>query len=207
MALVTLEQNRENWEGADLLQNEPWLPRAQKASMFVMPGEKVLDLGCGLQLPRQFLEQKCTYLPCDMVQRTPDTIVCDLNKNEFPEGQFDSVLMLGVLEYIPDIEFVLKKLQTCSKKVIFTYCLPKTLTPRTLELRSSYRWLTHWTAPQLDTYIKQHNFKLAHMEVISQTSVFRQVLGVLVNKSPLPELQEFPYAVSPPSDLEDHSAA
>ncbi|WP_319533456.1 methyltransferase domain-containing protein [uncultured Cohaesibacter sp.] len=116
MSLISLEDNRENWQDETLLQKERWLPRAKRACMFVRPGEHVLDLGCGYQLPRQFLEPACTYTPCDISQRTPDTIVCDLNKGEFPEGQFDTALVLGVWEYTPNIDFILDRLRQQVKK-------------------------------------------------------------------------------------------
>ncbi|SNY94282.1 Methyltransferase domain-containing protein [Cohaesibacter sp. ES.047] len=181
MALISLEDNRENWQDETLLQKDRWLPRAKRACMFVRPGERVLDLGCGYQLSRPFLEPACSYTPCDISQRTPDTIVCDLNNGEFPEGQFDAVLVLGVWEYTPNIDFILDKLRQQAKKVIFSYCMSNDTSEQMIQQRTKFRWLTHWNASELDNMFKRHQFKLVHAEVIDKSKHFDQILGVLAN--------------------------
>ncbi|MES0812694.1 hypothetical protein ABLO27_24590 [Roseibium sp. SCPC15] len=183
MQALTIEDNFRNWETDKLLKTNEWLPRAEMAVSYVKPGEQVLDLGCGYQLPKQFLDTSCNYVPCDVVARTEDTIIADLNKREFPTGNFDTTLILGVLEYIPDINFVFEKLAKQSRKVVFSYCVANIQTPEALSVRTTNRWLTHWNSKDLDTTFRRHRFKLAEVKTISRWTHSTQVLGILVNSN------------------------
>jgi hypothetical protein len=75
--------------------------RAQFASQFIPAGARVLELSCGRMALKRFLPNGCKYQGCDLVAREPDTIVFDLNAEEFPTqavAQADIIVMLGVLE-------------------------------------------------------------------------------------------------------------
>jgi hypothetical protein len=50
----------------------------------IRPGSRVVDVGAGAQALRSALPPHCTYVPIDIVQRTPDTVVCDLNREDPP---------------------------------------------------------------------------------------------------------------------------
>ena len=62
--------------------------------------KSVLDIGCGDQAVREYIdEEKCRYYPADYIKRSPDCIRVDLEK-EYPEGEYDAVLSIGVVQYI-----------------------------------------------------------------------------------------------------------
>lgn len=63
---------------------ESWDPRIARMAGAIKPNSRVLDLGCGIQKLREYLPAGCSYTPCDVTQRTPDTIVCDFNQGELP---------------------------------------------------------------------------------------------------------------------------
>ena len=53
------------------------------------------------------LPPDCTYTPSDIVARSPDFLVSDLNeKIPFELSRFDTAVFSGVLEYVYDIEKV-----------------------------------------------------------------------------------------------------
>jgi len=92
--------------------NANWDERSRLAVQFVSPGATVLDLGCGpLMQVRDLLPPNCTYLPSDVVPRTPDpqdTYICDINGGLYPKVTAPDVVMaLGVAEYINDPVFFL----------------------------------------------------------------------------------------------------
>ncbi|MFX6015289.1 methyltransferase domain-containing protein, partial [Acinetobacter baumannii] len=76
---------------------------------------RVLDLGCGNMSLQRFLPFGCSYRGCDLVPRDPDTVVCDFNEGQFPTeaaGEADLITMLGLLEYIIDLEAFFAHLRT-----------------------------------------------------------------------------------------------
>src|SRR5262249_42701637 len=77
-----------------------WDARAARAASHIPAGAKVLDIGCGAMALNAALKSGCSYVGADVVERAPGALVVDLNRKEFPEGYYDWVTYLGVLEYI-----------------------------------------------------------------------------------------------------------
>lgn len=112
------------WRDATMLvhDGEPkWTERARLASRFIDPGSRVLDLGCGLMALRRFLPDNCSYVPSDFVPRGPETEVADLNAGEFPDGEFDVITMMGVLEYLSAPECVLREARRHAPRLLLSY--------------------------------------------------------------------------------------
>lgn len=60
----------------------------------------VLDLGCGNQAVKGFLElSHCKYIPTDLVKRSDDCLVLDL-ETEYPAGFFHTILSIGLVGYL-----------------------------------------------------------------------------------------------------------
>lgn len=64
------------------------------------PALSVGDYGCGRQALRELLPQGWNYTPYDHLARTPDTVVCDFNRDPLPLARHDVIFCLGVLEYL-----------------------------------------------------------------------------------------------------------
>jgi len=99
-----------------------WDARAKRAANFIDVGMSVLDVGCGAMALRQYLKPNCKYTPADVVARSADCIVVDMNKKEFPSGHYDWVTMLGVLEYIHDLRWPLVQAVSVAPRLLVTYC-------------------------------------------------------------------------------------
>jgi hypothetical protein len=95
--------------------------RSQRVAGIIPPGVSVLDLGCGAMALKQYLAPGCRYHPADLVPRSADSQVVDLNKGEFPVGQFDWITLLGVLEYVFDPLAVLKACRAAGSHLIIDY--------------------------------------------------------------------------------------
>jgi len=66
----------------------------------------VIEFGAGRRQLEKFLDQSCTYVPSDLVDRGPGTIICDLNERPLPDLhalKADVAVFGGVLEYIRDL--------------------------------------------------------------------------------------------------------
>jgi hypothetical protein len=136
------------WSNPDALE-AAWDRRAELAANFIPTGARVLDLGCGKMALRRFLPDKCSYQPCDLVARDETTIVCDFNAGEFPDkaaDEADVVVMLGVLEYIVDVDAFFAHLQRHKCKLVLSYCV----TDFTQNAdRPSLGWINHFSIEDL----------------------------------------------------------
>jgi hypothetical protein len=99
--------------------------RAELASLFVRPGDKVCDLGAGAQPLKVFLPDGVSYCAVDCVDTIPGTHVADFNKPDFtlPDVDYNVVVALGLFAYIIDLEGFLARLaKECEGKfIIFSY--------------------------------------------------------------------------------------
>lgn len=89
------------------------------------PGSRVLDVGAGAQTTRRHLPANCVYIPLDLVARTPETIVCDLNKDTLPSVQVDWAVVSGVIEYVVDAPRFLAELASVSGHVVLCRSSPR----------------------------------------------------------------------------------
>ena len=107
-----------------------WESRTQKLAGLIPPGTRVIEFGAGQRRLQGYLDQGCTYVASDLVERGPDTFVCDLNRRPLPDlGALrpDVAVFAGVLEYIRDVPSLVEWL---SEHV--TYCVASyALTERT----------------------------------------------------------------------------
>jgi len=102
-----------------------WDSRSELMAQLVPPNSRVLDLGAGHQILRHHLRPSCTYFALDLVARTPETIVCDLNRRPLPDLRsryFNVAVLSGVLEYIHDVPSFVRWLTAQVRICIASYC-------------------------------------------------------------------------------------
>lgn len=82
-----------------------WRKRTIACSNFISSNDKsVLDVGAGNMYLRNIYSGDVRYYPLDYTKRCDDTIVCDLNKYEFPELYVDVAVCAGIIGYLNDLE-------------------------------------------------------------------------------------------------------
>jgi uncharacterized UPF0146 family protein len=59
-----------------------WDTRTKLMVRDIAAGSRVVDVGAGSQAARAMLPDGCEYVPVDIVSRSPDTIVCDVNRDK-----------------------------------------------------------------------------------------------------------------------------
>jgi hypothetical protein len=100
---------------------EWWIDRTKVIATLVPTGARVIEFGAGRRQLEGLLPAGSTYTPCDLVDRGPGTIVCDLNRRPLPDLSHlapDTAIFGGVLEYIQDVPSLVQWLaqgavQTC----------------------------------------------------------------------------------------------
>jgi len=95
--------------------------RAATAAKWIEPGTRVLDVGAGVMALRDVVAPDCIYVPADLVPFDPATVVVDLNDGGFPEGAYDVVVMLDVVEFVHDVEGVLRRAADAAPSLIVSY--------------------------------------------------------------------------------------
>jgi hypothetical protein len=137
-----------------------WSHRAQLAAQLIPAYARVLDVGCGAMDLEKVLPEGCSYQPCDLVVRDERTIVCDLNRGEFPaDPDADAITMLGVLEYLRDPLDVLRKVRALNRPLVCSY----SITDRRPQLdRASQGWINSYDFAALRDLMHQAGFQLQH---------------------------------------------
>ncbi len=152
--------------------NNHVLARARAAASFVAPGSRVLDLGCGAMILREELPKDCSYTPVDLWQRHPDIIVANLNEGEFPEGAWDTIVILGVIEYLENPSLVLRTAHLRAQQLIITCPTWPILNARSIqhpEARGQVNYFrtadfssllrrTGWTIERRATFWRRHRW-------------------------------------------------
>ena len=95
--------------------------RAAAAAVMMAAGCRVLDLGCGAMALREVLPPGCAYVPCDLVARSEDTIVADLNQGQFPPGDYGAVAALELIEYLHEPGRVLAQCRQAAPSLVLSY--------------------------------------------------------------------------------------
>lgn len=97
-----------------------WEPRSKIAATLVPNHSRVIEFGAGKRVLERYLDPSCSYVPSDIVDRGPGTIVFDLNQRPLPDlgtDAYDVAVLLGVLEYVRDVpsflDWLTKLVPTC----------------------------------------------------------------------------------------------
>jgi hypothetical protein len=120
----------ERWaESANL--DPAWERRAQIVGRYVPAASHVLDLGAGLEALARHIPESCVYVPADLVQRSARTQLVDVNRGQFPEGDFDVIAALGLCEYVHNVRLLLAKIHQRAPMLVTSYCTRTTDDPET----------------------------------------------------------------------------
>ena len=88
------------------------------ASMIPDDVTSIMDMGCGDEVLRRYLDPRIRYYGLDIVRRNADTIVCDANADPLPDLPVDAYYMAGFLLYINDVEKLISQMRR-AKYLIF----------------------------------------------------------------------------------------
>ncbi len=157
-----------------------WDGRTEALARLVAPGSTVLELGAGACRLKDFLPEGCTYTPSDLVERGPDTFICDLNKRPLPSLERfapDTVVMSGVLEYVKAPDEVADWLAEHTPVVVMSYqCVGDgsgSLGRVPLWLRRSrHGWVNHYTSSAIRELFTSAGFACEHTDRWQNHSLF-----------------------------------
>jgi methyltransferase family protein len=148
-----------------------WDARARLAAQYITDGTHILDLGCGRMALRRFLPPRCVYRGCDLVARDDDTVVCNFNAGEFPEEvsrKVDVIVLLGVLEYIVDVDAFFDRLRYSNRDVVLSY------SPREWSSnidRAALGWFNALSLDELAAIFRRFGFAIVRFDQVDRYQV------------------------------------
>jgi hypothetical protein len=154
----------DRWAKMDSLATQ-WDARAAMAADWMPGNVRVVDVGCGAMALGGVLKPGCTYFPADVVERRPSAFVVDLNKKEFPPGEYDWITFLGVLEYIHEIEWPIQRAREAAPNMIVTYC---THIGGDVLIRRGMGWVNELTQPQFETMLEKNGWKILRKQEVKR---------------------------------------
>ena len=161
--------DRDRWTNGSSFR-DTWESRSAFAAALCADSSVVCDIGCGKQTLRTLLADTARYLPADLTQWTPDTAVCDLNANVFPDDYLraaDTTTLLGVIEYLDDFPRVLEVLGGYDVKLVATYN-PSDLSDLD---RAGHGWVNDYRLCDLVVVLKKGSFSLRSLQLFQPGQV------------------------------------
>jgi hypothetical protein len=95
-----------------------WDRRTRQAAAWLAHEPGVVDIGCGLMPLRDHLPAAVRYVPVDIVDRGPGTVLTDLNADPLPRFAERAAAMLGVVEYVTDLPRLFRALRQFDRVVL-----------------------------------------------------------------------------------------
>jgi hypothetical protein len=160
-------------------------------AQFIPKSTRVIEFGAGRRQLEKFLDPSCSYVPSDLVDRGPGTIICDLNQRPFPDLRHlgaNVAFFAGVLEYIRDVGSVVEWLSEQASYCIASYtCVSPTQSTvqrfRERLGRLYYGYMNDYTEEELLELFKRCGFILT-----AQDSWTSQRIYMFLNQRAKPPL-------------------
>ena len=145
------------WKNIEYFPDD-WQKRVAVMADLIPNGtQSIIDYGCGTQVLRDY-SKGATYTPVDYISRSTDCVVCDFNKNEFPEIAADVGIISGTLEYVNDPLWFIAKVAGSCETVIISYCTTECIRSRYWRRRMA--WVNDLSSFDLVQAFKNCGFTL-----------------------------------------------
>jgi O-antigen/teichoic acid export membrane protein len=168
---------------SDLGNYDPaWDERTALMARMVPQNASVLEFGAGREQLVNFLPPGCTYQPSDLAPRSPSTLVCNLNEG-FPQltQHYDVIIFSGVLEYIHDLEELMRRVRQHCTECIVSYTTTNDLD--CIVTRRNNGWVHHYSDAAIIEVFNRAGFEVAERQKpLPHETIYRAVASA---KQPL----------------------
>ena len=148
---------------------EDWNERTSILGHYVNPEARVIEFGSGNMSLKAVLPKNCTYTPSDIVKRTEETIVCDLNQPiSIDLTLYNTAVFSGVFEYVYDIDGVFQQLEKNINYIILSYACSDIC----LHDRLVNGWLSEYTENQLLNIFAKYHYEVIDKQIWRQQTIF-----------------------------------
>ena len=126
---------------------------------------------------------KAHYTGVDLNPLSKDILQCNIETDPLPEGCFDKVVILGVLEYLSDLPAVMKKLQAVTETLVVSYCFRRNEDKESLNFRMQQDWVNDYTEIDLLELFNRFNYKKIESRTFQNIKFFEQKVFLLSKNS------------------------
>ena len=127
--------------------SQDWDSRTIELSKFIPINSTILEFGAGRAILRNHVPPGCEYTPADLVARSNDSLVIDINSDDWPTLQkYDVVVFSGVLEYVHDLPLLFAKLIPVCNFIVCSYASTDYDAQRSTHIRRHHGWVNDLTA-------------------------------------------------------------
>lgn len=155
--------------------NPTWRERAALCAEFVAGlefrsgrGVSVADIGCGDQKLREALRRKglaCRYKGYDILPQTEDVVRMDVESEALPDT-YDVVVMLGVVEYLKNVEQVFASLALQAPWLLLSHVIRQG-DYYSEARRAELGWRNHLTKEMITHMLEHHGLAVVRNEMTS----------------------------------------
>jgi hypothetical protein len=157
-----------------------WESRNKQVAALVPKNSRVIEFGAGKRVLERYLDPSCTYVPSDIIDRGPGTIVCDLNQRPLPDlgsNNYDVAVLSGVLEYVRDVPSLLDWLTKYVTVCALTYAPAKAHGYSRRALletvgRLRHGWMNSYREEDLRSLFHERAFDLVKEEAWEEQRLF-----------------------------------
>lgn len=145
---------------------EDWDRRTERLAALIDPRSRVIEFGAGRRVLRHHLPPGCSYTPSDLVSRSGDTLVADLNATPLPDlPEADVAVFGGVLEYLHDVPSVLWHLHSFVPTIVASY-VPGG--EGQWSWRRNKGWVNDFTEEELKAVFLRGGYRPVHQEEMAE---------------------------------------
>jgi FkbM family methyltransferase len=143
---------------------------AQRAAIVAphLPGSgaSVLDLGAGaMALAQTVMSRGGRYSPADLLRRSADCQIVDLNQGLLPQGTFDVAVLSRVLEFVHDVPAVLAHCRQVASKAVILYA---TRSGEEISQRREQGWFNDFSDSELAELVQRAGWRIETQQATAQ---------------------------------------
>jgi hypothetical protein len=174
-----------------------WGSRTARIAQLIPAGSRVIEFGAGNRQLETLLPSRCTYVPADLVDRGPGTVVCDLNQRPLPDLAYlmaHLAVFVGVFEYLNDLPSVVQWLSGQFVICVASYhAMPSRRRSlewiRELFKRACNGYLSYYTEAQLIGLFEENGFICSKTETWKDQKLFLFIKSKVGSSAPSHNLQ------------------
>ena len=159
-----------------------WDARARVAAALIPPGACVIEFGAGLRQLEKHLDRTISYIPSDIVDRGPGTLILDLNAGSLPTlDGVDTCVFCGVLEYVVDVPRLVNWLSRWASLCVTSYNCARSSRRTLLRMsevakRGRSGWVNTFTERELCAQFANAGFEVVDRRLWDDTGEYEPIL-------------------------------
>lgn len=167
--------DRQKW-GAPSSYRSEWAERSNLAAPHISDGERVLEIGTGSGAFRTLVAGRCSYVGADLQPIDQLTLTLNVENDPLPQGPWDAIVLLGVLEYVHQPQLALAKIFEATDKIVISYCCPRSHDVE--KVRRSRGWINSLTETELSAWADAAGLKMTARIACNSAEDFDQWIFV-----------------------------